>query len=133
MNKNICILSSVILILTACSSKPLADAPSWTKTPSRTVEGGYIVYLGTGEDSNLERSMFLAESMALQDLANECSFVPRGARVEDHYSEKAIYTHMSFAKVAVEFQDCDEAKKVTDPEKIKLLANSGFTEEIKRY
>ncbi|CAM6005656.1 unnamed protein product [Sphagnum balticum] len=70
--------------------------------------------------------------MALQDLANECSFVPKGTRVEDH-AEKQKYTYMSFAKVAVEFQECDEAKKASDPAQIQQLANVGFTQEIKKY
>jgi hypothetical protein len=136
MKKNILNVTFAVLSLaffSSCSSTPLTDAPPWVKGPARVVENGYIIYVGSGEDAGNERAQFLAESMALQDLANECSFVPKGARVEDRYAEKQKYTYMSFAKVAIEFQECDEAKKASDPNQIQQLANVGFTQEIKKY
>ena len=97
------------------------------------VDNGYIVYVGTGEDPSLERAQFLAESKALEDLANECSFAPKGTRIEDHYNNQAKYQYHSYAKVAVEIQECDNAQKALDPESIRNLANQAFATQIQKY
>jgi hypothetical protein len=128
--------SAVIwLAFASCSSgKPNeSDAPAWVHQPARTVDGGYIVYVGTGEDRVLERSRFKAEGMALQDVANECSFPPKGTRTETYFDEVDAGVHRSYAKVAVEFQDCEAAKTAVEPEAVRKLANVAQTEEIKRY
>jgi hypothetical protein len=101
--------------------------------PTRTVDGGFIVYVGTGEDRAPERGRFKAEAMALQDLANECSFPPKGARIEDHFDDTEGVLHRSRAKVAVEMQDCDQAKAAVEPARIRELANAAYAEQIRRY
>jgi hypothetical protein len=122
------------LTLAACSSAPKPPAePEWTAAPARTVEGGYIIYVGSGEDRTPEKARFKAESMALQDLANECSFAPKGTRIEDHFDTQTGIITRSYAKVAVEFQDCEAAKAATTPEQIRNLGNVQLTEQIKRY
>lgn len=120
-------------ILTACSSEPTSKAPDWTKQASRIVDNGYIVYVGNGGGPNQENAQFKAEGMALEDIANECSFIPKGTRVEDRYIEKGKYDYTAWVKVALEFQDCDHASKTTDPTEIKRVANSSFTSQLKRY
>src|SRR4051794_24411710 len=76
-------------VLSACASPGTAvDAqtpPPWARQPSPTVEGGYIVYVGSGEDRDGERARRKAEAQALGDLANECSFAPKGTRIEDRF------------------------------------------------
>jgi len=81
----------------------------------------------------IERANFKAEASAIQDLANECSFVPRGARTEDRAEQPIGAIHRAFAKVAISFQDCEEAKSSNDPETIRKLANVSYAEELKRY
>src|SRR4051812_5108042 len=91
----------------SCSSGPATsskDTPEWASGPTRTVDRGYIIYVGTGEDQAPERARFKAESMALQDLSNECTFAPKGARIEDYFDDTVGIVHRSRAKVAVEFQ-----------------------------
>jgi hypothetical protein len=117
--------------LAACSSAP--KAPDWTTRPTREVDGGYIVYIGTGEASNPDRAQFKAEGQALEDLANECSLIPKGARVEDRYVQKEDHESKAFVKLALEFQECEEAKRTNDPENIQKLASVPFTEQLKRY
>ena len=120
--------------MTNCSSTPQAPPePPWIHQATRVVDNGYIVYVGTGEDPSLERGQFLAEGKALEDLANECSFAPKGTRIEDHYNAQAKYLFHSYAKVAVEIEECDKAQKATDPESVRQLANQSFTDEIKKY
>lgn len=98
------------------------------------MDAGYIVYVGSGEDTQEQKAAFKAEGQGLQDLANECSFAPKGARVEDRYetNEDGVY-RQAYAKVAVDFQSCEDAKNAADAAQIQKLANVAFTEEIKRY
>jgi len=121
--------------LTACASKTNQQAPSpdWIQSPTRAVDNGYIVYVGTGEDSNRDRARFKAEGAALADLANECSFVPKGTRIEDRFDKTEGPLHEGYAKVALEFQFCEEAKKTVDPEGVRKLASAPMAEQIKKY
>jgi hypothetical protein len=121
------------LFLVACSSTPKVTTPDWIRLPTRTVDGGYIVFVGTGEDPAPEKSTFKAEAQALQDIANECSFAPKGTRVEDHFQEPSGHTNLSYAKVSVSIIDCDAAKASNDPESIKKLASQPLADQLKKY
>jgi hypothetical protein len=120
-------------LFTACSSTPIVTAPEWIHSPTRTVDNGYIVYVGTGSGPNPENAQFKAEGMALEDIANECSFIPKGTRVEDRFAEKGEHDSTAWVKVALEFQECDQASKTTEPLEIKRLASASFTAQMKRY
>lgn len=120
-------------LVAACASGPRSAAPSWATQPTRAVDSGYIVHVGAGEDTLPERATFKAESEALQDLANECSFAPKGTRIEDRVVETADGKNKAWVKVAVDFESCEEAKRATEPARIRELANQGFTDQIKRY
>src|ERR1039457_6458123 len=124
--------------LFGCSSKtPEQEAqalrPQWTNEAARKVDNGYIVYVGTGEDTEPQKAQFIAEGMALEDLANECSFAPKGTRIEDRYVEKLHYTTKVYAKVAIDFETCESAKKAVNPADIQALANESLNEKIKKY
>ena len=135
------------LLTTGCSSKPTKPdngEPEWIHASARTVDNGYIVFVSSGEDRFGERARFKAEGAALQDLANECSFVPKGARLEDRFermkpSEPANENpqgevlHEAFAKVGIEFQVCEEAKKTIDPEAVRKIANVAMTSQVQKY
>jgi len=127
-------ISLLLFCCCSCSTTPSGPPkPDWITQPTRTVDKGYIVYVGSGEDNNAERAKFKAEAMALQDLANECSFAPKGTRIEDHFSENIKDFTESYAKVAVEFQDCEKAKAALTPEAVQQVANVALAEQIKRY
>ena len=81
----------------------------------------------------VERATFQAEAIAIGDLANECSFVPKGARIEDRFDHAAAGVHTVYAKIGITFEECEEAKRTVDPEKLHALANVAMTEELKRY
>ncbi|MGZ3797623.1 MAG: hypothetical protein ACXVB1_14725, partial [Pseudobdellovibrionaceae bacterium] len=117
----------------ACSSEPKSKGPEWIHEPTRIVDNGYIVYVGNGEAGTPEKAQFKAEGQALEDLANECSMIPKGTRLEDRFSEKGKYEYSAYVKIAVEFKDCEEVKKTVDPAQIKQLGNLAFTEQLKRY
>lgn len=131
-------VSLSLLILMGCSSgghhsESSESRPVWTTQPMRTVDQGYIIYLGSGEDSAQSQAYFKAQSEAIENIANECSFAPKGARTEDRYDETLDYgKHRVYVKAAVTFADCEAAQKAVDPEEIKKLANIQFAEELKR-
>ena len=131
-------LAVIILSLTGCASPHKSPEPkpepSWLKQSSRTMDGGYIIYVSSAEDHSSDRARFKAESSALQDLTNECSLAPKGVRIEDHYDQTLnADLHRSYAKVAIEFKDCEEAKQAVEPDQIRRLANISLTEQLKRY
>ncbi|PWU12410.1 MAG: hypothetical protein C5B49_16410 [Bdellovibrio sp.] len=129
-----CAFVIVIQVLTACSSAPpIEPLPAWTQQPTRTVDNGYIVYIGSSGSPNADKAQFKAEGVALEDLANECSVVPVGARLEDRFSAKGKSEYTAYVKVAVEFQLCEQAKKTTNPDEIRKVASRPFTEQLKRY
>jgi hypothetical protein len=116
------------------SSSSTGDAvPSWTHQTTRTVDNGYIVYIESDDDQSRDRAKFKAESSALADLANECTFIPKGVRIEDRYDGKVGGIYQAYAKVGVEFQVCEEAKKASNPETIRKLANAPMNEQVKSF
>jgi hypothetical protein len=124
-------LSLLTLWLTACASAP--KAPEWTHAGTRVVDNGFIVYAGQAEGNQPERAQFKAEGQALEDLANECSLIPKGTRVEDRYLEHQEHIVIAYVKVAVEFQECDEGRHANSPEQIQKVASLPFTQQLKRY
>jgi hypothetical protein len=107
--------------------------PEWIKNSTRSVDNGFIVYVSSGEDRSPDRARLRAEGTVIQDLANECSFAPKGARIEDSYQQTKSDNNKVYVKLAIEFPDCDEAKKTNDPQAIKSMASLPMTEELKRY
>jgi hypothetical protein len=119
--------------LFACSSTPKVERPAWLNEPTRVVDNGYIVYVGTAEDLQPEKAQFKAEGIALEDLANECSFIPKGARIEDRFQEKNDKLTKSYVKLGLEFTECEKAKHTTDPVAIKEIANVAFAEQMRKF
>lgn len=127
----------IVVFLLNCSSSSKSDIPDWAKEPSRVVDNGFIVYLGSSTASSAERAQIKAEGVALEDLANECSLIPKGTRVEDRYvtseRDSRSYDFTAYVKIAIELQDCDQARHTNDPAEIKKIANLPFTKQLKRY
>ena len=129
------ILVGGLFALAGCSSTPrkVSEQPAWIHHPTRTVDSGYLVYIGSGEDRQLEKAAFKAESAAIADLANECSFAPKGSRIEDRFSETIDGIHYSYAKIGLVFEECESAKKAVTPEDVIRLANVPMSEQLKHY
>jgi hypothetical protein len=123
----------LFVLLAGCSSTPKVTGPDWIRQPTRIVDGGYIVYIGSATASNDSRAQFNAEGQALEDLANECSMIPKGARIEDRYAEKDKRDSKAWVKLALEFQECEEGKHAVDPNEIQRVANVPFTQQLKKY
>ncbi len=134
-SRNSALVALSISMLLACSSKETKPngPPSWTQQPTRTIDNGYIIYVGRGESGTTENAEFKASGVALEDLANECSMVPKGTRVEDRFAETTTTGIIAYTKIGVEFQTCDQASKAVDPDLIRKLASEPFTQEVRRY
>jgi hypothetical protein len=124
-------LAFFLVLLAGCATAP--TVPDWTTEPARSVDNGYIVYTGSGQEPDPNEAQLAAEGTAIQDLANECSFVPKGARAENHFRVKTKDGFEAYASVAVDFQTCEEAQHALQPEEIRNLASSPFMDELKRY
>ena len=124
---------TLLTLLVSCGSVEKKPEPAWVHQSTRNVDNGYIEYVGRSESVTLERTQFQAEGLALEDLANECSLVPKGTRIEDRFTDKTPNGYLAYVKVAVEMQECDRASKSTDPLEIKKIANLPFTEQLKKY
>lgn len=125
-------------IVASCSSGPSPQAakpqpPAWTQGPPRSLEGDQLAYVGIGEDRDSQNARTKAEAMALQDLANDCSQVPRDARVVDHDDETVGILYRSYARVAVGVESCQGAKGTRSAEEIKQAAQPGMTAQVARY
>ena len=135
---NTLIVIVALLGFSGCTSTPKtppppAGEPAWVRQPARTVDGGYIIYVASSEDRVLDKAEMKAQAAAIQDVANECSFAPKGTRLEDRYDNSLGILHRVYAKVAISYQDCQDAQNALDPEVIKRLANVALTEQVKRY
>lgn len=135
-------LAPLALLSSSCATSPSGNdtgrgpgsqPPAWAQQPARTVDGGYIVFVGKGEDMNIERAHFEATGMAIQDLVNECSLAPKGTRSEDRFEQKLGNRYQAWVKVSIQYEDCEAAKRAVDPEDIRKLANAQLTEELERY
>lgn len=124
-------LSLLVLVLGGCATAPAL--PEWTSDPARTGDNGYIVYTGSGLERDPNTAQLAAEGTAIQDLANECSFAPKGARVENHFMLKTDDGYESYAQVAVDDHACQAAQQAVQPDDIKQLASAPFMDELKRY
>lgn len=125
------ILFLSLLLLGGCATGP--RLPAWAREPARIVDNGYIVYVGDGLEPDPNQAQFAAEGMAIQDLANECSFIPKRARVENHFMARVRGGFEAYASVAVNYDVCEEAQQTVEPQQIKALASAPFMEELKRY
>jgi len=126
----------LLLGLMECSSETTLEKsrlPQWAQQPTRTVDNGYIVYVGHSEAPTRQKAQFKAEGIALEDLANECSMIAKGTRVEDRFTETTQNGFNAYAKIAIEFQTCDQASKTIDPDEIRKLASAPFTEQLRKY
>ncbi len=123
------------LLFVACSSSPdKPDVPLWIHGPARAVDNGYIVYVAKADARTSDRAQFKAEGLALEDLANECSLIPKGARIEDRYVDNVDKNNVNaYVKIGLEFQVCETAKKTVQPEEIKNLASLPFSEQLRKY
>lgn len=127
------------MFLLACSSSPKAvedsgeAKPEWTQAGTRSVEGNRIVYVGRATAVNKETAVAKAEGSALEDIANECSMVPKSTRVESRYSVRGTYEYDVRVKVSVEWAECDLARQTIDPGAIRYYANAPLTAQLLQY
>ena len=128
----------LLALVTGCQAPPAPVSEEiyrdLSPAPRRAIDGTRLVFVAIGEDRFSERAKFLAESAAFEDIANECSLIPNGAKLEG-VSEKADATEsrIFYARAVVDRNACSEAKKADKPEQIRQLADAALTEQMKKY
>jgi hypothetical protein len=127
----------VTLSLSACHSPAPATEEvhrDLTTAPRRAIEGNLLVFTAIGEDRFSERAKFLAEGAAFEDIANECSLIPNGAKLES-VQERPDTTdsRIFYARAVVDLTACKEAKSAWKPEVVRQLADASLTEQMKKY
>ena len=100
----------------------------------RHVYRGMIMYLRAANADSLLRATFLSDQAAFHAIAEECGFVPRGARV---YSRKAEPSSVSSRFVSatfaeVEFEDCEHAKIIKNNLKLRTRFENGTVAKDQR-
>ena len=122
---------------TAQQADPPAPAPAWVNQPARTVDNGYVVYVSVAEDRDIGRATFKSQAAGILDIANECSFAPKGTRTEDHFATHAAggdsNMHLVYTKTRLNLDDCEAAKTAISPDELRRLANPQLANEIKTY
>jgi hypothetical protein len=136
--KTVLTLAFVSLLCLACSSAPTEPAkdqgpPAWTTQAARRLDGSTLIYVGAGEDRSEQNARYKAEAFALQDLSNDCSFVPKGAQIQDHYEESVGILYRVFAEVRVSVDDCQKARGALTTTQIHELGDTTLNAEVVRY
>ena len=135
-----CLLCSLVLLTafaTSCVHKsPVADAvPEWLTASPRTVNAGRIFYVGSATGKFLERARSDAEGAALEDIANECSFVPTAVKKENEIAtdDAKASLHTVRSQYSVTIADCYKAQATFSPEEIRIFANVPAAQKIQKH
>lgn len=137
MNRHIYLIGFILIFILGCSSTPTQKemtAPAWTQQEPRTFDGTNLIYVGKGEDRNPQNSRIKAEAIALQDLANDCSLIPKGTQIQtEHFDETIGILFLSFAKISVNVQECKKAKAALAESEIRDASNRDLTFALDMY
>ena len=140
LSRLVTILSSTLLLfgLGACSTSLLWSNwghlnKDWVLQPARSVDQQNIVYVSSASGVSNAAAEFVAVSKALEDLANECSYTPKGTHLEDRVESKQVDQFVVAVKLVVSIKNCDQAKKDVVPEDIQQNANRGYADQIQKY
>ena len=129
-------LSTLVTLVAGCAhQEPVADAlPAWMTATSRTVDGDHIYYVASADSKFLDRARLDAEGAALEDIANECSFVPTTVKREnENASDDAKTIHTVKAQYSVPKADCLKAQSTFSPDEIRIFANVAATQKILKH
>lgn len=110
-------------ILAACASRE----------PARSVVDGTLSYRATATAVDFDKARFKAEGAALEDLANECSMIPKTTKVETEHHAKSDYENKVAAVVKVPLGDCMRARPTLEPQAIRAQAEVDLTTRLNFY
>jgi hypothetical protein len=125
------------VFLTGCkSTAPNAGDPPqtpWYNEAPRQLEGERLVFTGNASAVDSANATFRSEGMALEDMANECSLVPRSAHVDKRYTERGTYEITVYTRVSVPAKECEDARQALNPSSIRAYAQPLLNAQLKRY
>lgn len=115
----------------ACASHSIVGQnKAWTDQLGRSFESKNLVIVSTALGSTAASAKFKSEAKGLEDLANECSFVPKGTHIEDEVTQKSYDQFIVFSKIVIEEKFCETGKRLLQLAEIEQMANLGYTEQI---
>ena len=137
LNPLLCSLFTLTAFAAGCvHPTPIADAvPEWTTASARTVDGERILYVASATGKFLDRARLDAEGAALEDIANECSFVPTTVKKENEIAtdDAKAALHTVRSQYSVTKADCYKAQATFSPEEIRIFANLPATQKILKH
>lgn len=133
--KYILFLTACAACFSGCSGNPPATGlmPYWIRQNGRSLEGQRIVFVESDDHLDRQKAQFLAEAQALADLANECSFVPKGAKIDGRFENSVAKIHQYFVKVSVDQAVCQAARQAQTQASIEALADSELDQVLRKF
>jgi len=104
-----------------------------TSVPTRSVVGDTLSYHAVATAVDREKARFQAEGAALEDLANECSLIPKNTRVENENFDKGGYENKVGSTLMVPLAECMRARTTLEPNSIREVADPLLTARLKLY
>ena len=122
-------------LLESCSTPSYLSFQNknWAEQIGKSVEGQKLIFVGADISGSEENSKFKAEAKSLENLANECSFVPKGTYLADQLMTKTDGQTRVIVKLVVDMNLCEQARNSILPNDIEGLINFGYTEQIQKF
>lgn len=133
------VLWYLLLTFPACQTtssvnREIASPHDWSSSPSRFLEGSNIIYIGIGEDRGAAQARIKAEAFALQNLANDCSLIPRTTIISPHLAEDRVgVLYRSFAKISVNESECLKGRRQSLDSEVRAFSEPVLTLQLDQY
>jgi hypothetical protein len=100
---------------------------------ARATENGSLVFVESEDDVDPALARAKAEGLALADVANECSLVPRGARFEAQYLAKTSHLAQAHVKLRVPATACEAAKRANTSASVRGLGDAEAAARVRLF
>ena len=129
------LVALLVATISGCATeRPDTPAvPSWVRGSARSSQNGSIYFVESDDSVDPARAAAGAEALALEDVANECSFVPKGAKITDRYSASVSHLTQIHVQLRVSQSACDAAKKANALDAIQAQGDVAAAERIARF
>lgn len=133
------LLESSCAHLFSSGSLEARSQPNWVGQNSRRKENGRIYFIEKMDlhqmksASEVAKYIYQVQAYALENIAVECSFIPKSSFVDDQFMKMDKAEASLYVQVYVDESDCLKAQRMTELDQIKLFANSGYSEQVFKY
>lgn len=123
------------LLFGGCATQPpqTAPLPIWVRQTGRVEVDKQIVFVETDDDADPARARAKAEGMVLENVANECSFIPQSTKLDGRFETQTQHLTQAFARVSVSASECQQARAETSPQAIRRLQSVELTKIARAF